>query len=102
MSYEIEYADETTRGLCEKRRLATRKFGTTGAKKLAHRIKELESAPDEVALRQGTGGWHPIDHDWPGCLGAHLDGAATIIVECIVTTAGAKWLVKCLGDCYQH
>lgn len=103
MSYEIEYPDEAMRRMCEEQGVATCNLGKAGAKKLARRVKELETAPNETALRQGTGGWHPIGYDWPGCLGAHLDGAATIIVESIDTGAGApRWRVRCLGNCYKH
>jgi hypothetical protein len=103
MSYAIEYEDENFRGLCEQMRLATCKFGKAGAKKLARRVKELESSPDEATLRQGPGSWHAIDHDWPGCLGAHLDAGATMIVQSIVTATGEPgWRVRCMGNCYKH
>lgn len=103
MSYEVEYGSDTIRALCEQRRLAMCKFGERGAKKLARRVKELESSPNETSLQQNPGRWHPIPHDWPGCLGAHLDGAATIIVRSITTDAGAQgWRVEGLGDCYKH
>lgn len=103
MSYGIEYANEAMRRMCEEQRVATCSLGKAGAKKLARRVKELESSPDEASLQQGTGGWHPISYDWPGCLGAHLDGGATIIVKSIVAAAGAPgWRVECLGNCYKH
>lgn len=103
MSYEIEYANDVMRGLCEERRLATRKFGSPGAKRLSRRVKELETSPDTVTLRQGPGDWHPLPYDWPGCMAGELDGAASIIAMPITTKSGEPgWRVMCLGDCYKH
>ncbi|MBB1515005.1 hypothetical protein H5398_03295 [Tessaracoccus sp. MC1679] len=103
MTYCIEYASEDLRELCERQAVATRQLGRPGAKKLARRIKELEVSADSVALRQGPGDWHPINHDWPGCLGGELSGASTIIAQPIVENGGTRgWRVLCIGDCYKH
>lgn len=109
MTYKIEYETEDLRVLCEQMRpdqpppLAIRKLGKAGAKKLARRVKNLETSADSVELRQGPGDWHPISYDWPGCLGGELQGAATIIVKSITTASGQPgWRVMCVGDCYKH
>lgn len=100
MSYTLTYASDELRDICEKQAVARRLFGLAGAKKLARRVKELQISANTVELRKGPGDWHPITHDWPGCVGGELDGAATIIVRPIDTQPG--WRVECIGNCYKH
>lgn len=102
MGYPITYANPDLQELCEKQAVARKAFGIAGAKKLARRVKELQISSNTVELRQGPGDWHPITHDWPGCLAGELDGAATIIVRQVDVEGRPGWRVECLGSCYKH
>lgn len=102
MSYPITYADPKFQDLCEKHASARKALGVAGAKKLMRRVKELQISPNTVELRKGPGDWHPISHDWPGCLGGELDGAATIIVRQTEDNGSPGWRIECIGNCYKH
>lgn len=101
MTYRIDYVNDDLQRLCTQWKVAVQRFGLPGAKKLARRIKEIEVSANTVELREGPGDWHPITHDWPGCLGGELNGGDTIIVE-FLPQGGACWLVRCVGKCYEH
>lgn len=98
MSNVLTYASADTKALCTQDRAAYRALGKPGHRKLERRFKELQAATSEEALRAGTGNWHPIDHDWPGCLGAHLHDGKTILVR----RTNTGWHVECVGNCYKH
>lgn len=103
MSYPITYANSRLQALCERSLAARRQLGEAGARKLHRRVKELQISANYLELRQGPGDWHPITHDWPGCVGGELGGAATIIVRPTVDDAGGPgWHVECIGNCYKH
>lgn len=103
MIYEIRYENTEIQEACEQRRVAVKIFGDAGAKRLGRRVKELQTSPDAATLRQGPGGWHPIKFDWPGCQAGSITGSKRIVVQPIETDNGQPgWLVRCLGDCYDH
>lgn len=102
MPSPVSFDSRELQRLCTERAFMTRKLGPDSAKKLGMRWKELQTSSTTVELMSGTGGWHPIDHDWPGCVGAHLAGGKTIIVEPRDHDAGPGWHVLCIGDCYKH
>lgn len=98
MTSKLTYASAKIQDLCLLEKASTKALGPKGSKKLRMRVKELETATNTQQLVAGTGGWHPIPHDWPGAYGAHLNDGKTIIAR---PTAGG-WLVECVGDCYKH
>lgn len=89
--------------LCTSRPYARRKLGEQGAKKLAMRVKELQTSADRATLLQGPGRWHDIHHDWPGHPAGTVSGGDRIVVQLQVSENGLPtWQVACVGDCYKH
>lgn len=91
------YESERARDLCTRRRAAQRLFGESGAKRLARRVKELESADSIADLLSGPGAWHRLHGDRHGTYAAKVTGPARLIVwfseepEAVVITVGNEY-----------
>lgn len=75
------YASDELKKLCTQRRVAMRDLGEKAAKGLGRRIKELETCGGLADLMIGTGKWHPVFHDYPGCYSGKVDGGCRIVVK---------------------
>ncbi|MDK9342146.1 hypothetical protein [Propionibacterium freudenreichii] len=105
MTYPIEYTSKRVRALCTNQKEGHVHLGPKAWKKLALRIKELESSPDVDTLKQGPGKWHELKRDQAGAVSGKVDGGRTIVVIYVGDSPGpdgAVWLVECVGDCYEH
>ncbi|QGF22414.1 hypothetical protein Rai3103_00495 [Raineyella fluvialis] len=79
----------------------TKQLGAQAARRLLLRINELKSCSSEAELRAGPGNWHPVLHDWPGCLAGRVSGDFRIIVE-LMNDGEPYWLIKEIGHAYEH
>lgn len=93
------YANSELKRLCTESRFAKRELGEKGAKGLARRVKELEVCDTVGGLLSGTGSWHPVLHDYPGCFSGKVDKGSRLIVEPTVT--GFK-VIDIGSDVYKH
>lgn len=79
-----------------------KELGPAGRKRLELRIAELRASPTEELLMAGLGRWHPVPHDWPGCLSGRVTGDARIIVELCEVEGEPAWLIWAIGHAYEH
>ena len=96
---KVEYETEKVLELCTRRKAAQRRFGEPGAKRLARRIKELESAVDSRDLFEGGGHWHPLHGDRAGTWSATVTSSDRIVVS--FASTGTLVVVLAVGNEYH-
>lgn len=102
MAVALQAANKRIQGLISNDAMRQKELGVSGNKRLKRRLAELRATPTEELLVAGPGKWHPVSHDWPGCLSGTVTGDARIIVELCVVEGAVTWLIREIGHAYNH
>lgn len=76
---DISFGDDDLRATCEQERVAKRRLGAAGAKKLQRRLADLQAARNLAEVVAGRP--HALERDREGQYAFDLDGACRLIVE---------------------
>lgn len=74
---EISFGTSRLRKLCEQRKVAERKLGTDGARKLISRLADLQAVVCVTELRAGRP--HPLSGDRQGQFALNLSGGSRLV-----------------------
>lgn len=77
---KLLYATEAVRDLCTRAAVARKVYGVEAQKRLARRVKELETADRFQDLFAGPGRWHGLQGNRKGTWAGDVSGALRIIV----------------------
>lgn len=81
MGLRVTYKTRKARDLCTDASKAQQVLGLDAAKKLARRVKEMESCETFEDLFEGPGRWKPLKGDLKGAYSADISGRDRIIVS---------------------
>ena len=77
MSVEISFGGSQLRKLCEQRKVAERRLGPDGARKLTSRLADLQAVACVAELRAGRP--HPLSGDRQGQFALNLSGGSLLV-----------------------
>ena len=76
---DIFFKTDDLRALCSQEKVAKKRLGTKGAKKLRTRLADLMAADNMAAIIFGRP--HPLRGDLAGCTALDLDSGCRLVVE---------------------